>query len=91
LEPSVHPGQQPGGHPSKPIRAIIRDLGRQRGVAMIPIRSPGDGSRRRLAKALAQSGLGQPDVTVRVTGDLPRNPGSDKLRRFVPLPEMACR
>jgi hypothetical protein len=45
----------------------------------------------RLAEALAQSGLGQPDVTVRVTGDLARNPGSDKLRRFVPLPEMACR
>ena len=45
--------------------------------------------RRRLAEALAHSGLGQPDVAVRVTGDLARNPGSDKLRRFVPLAPLA--
>jgi hypothetical protein len=45
--------------------------------------------RRRLAEALAHSELGQPDVAVRVTGDLARNPGSDKLRHFVPLPQMA--
>ncbi len=47
--------------------------------------------RRRLAEALAHSGLVQPDVTVRVTGDLARNPDSGKLRRFVPLAQMARR
>ena len=47
--------------------------------------------RQRLAEALAHSGLGRPDVTVRVTGDLARNPGSDKFRRFVPLAQMTCR
>ena len=47
--------------------------------------------RRRLAEALAHSGLVQPDVTVRVTGDLARNPDTGKLRRFVPLAQMARR
>jgi phenylacetate-coenzyme A ligase PaaK-like adenylate-forming protein len=45
--------------------------------------------RRRLAEALAHSGLSRPDVTVRVTGDLARNAGSGKLRRFVPLSRVA--
>ena len=47
--------------------------------------------RRRLAEALAHRGLSQPDVTIRLTGDLVRNPGSDKLRRFVPLAQMTSR
>jgi phenylacetate-coenzyme A ligase PaaK-like adenylate-forming protein len=45
--------------------------------------------RRQLAAALAHSGLSQPDVTVRVTGDLARNVGSGKLQRFVPLSRVA--
>lgn len=45
--------------------------------------------RRQLAEALAHSGLSRPDVTVRVTGDLARNFGSGKLRRFVPLSRVA--
>jgi phenylacetate-coenzyme A ligase PaaK-like adenylate-forming protein len=45
--------------------------------------------RRRLAEALAHGGLGQPDVTVRIAGDLPRCAGSGKLRRFIPLPLVA--
>jgi phenylacetate-CoA ligase len=45
--------------------------------------------RRRLAEALAQGGLGQPDVTVRLAGDLPRCAGSGKLRRFIPLSRAA--
>jgi phenylacetate-coenzyme A ligase PaaK-like adenylate-forming protein len=45
--------------------------------------------RRRLAEALARGGLSQPDVTVRVTADLPRCAGSGKLRRFVPLSRVA--
>jgi phenylacetate-CoA ligase len=45
--------------------------------------------RRQLAEALAHSGLSRPDVTVRVTGDLARNAGSGKLRRFVPLSRVA--
>jgi phenylacetate-coenzyme A ligase PaaK-like adenylate-forming protein len=45
--------------------------------------------RRQLAGALAHSGLSRPDVTVRVTGDLARNAGSGKLRRFVPLSRVA--
>ena len=45
--------------------------------------------RRRLADALARSGLGQPDVTVRIAGDLARNADSGKLRRFVPLAQTA--
>jgi phenylacetate-CoA ligase len=45
--------------------------------------------RLRLAEALAHSGLRQPDVTVRVTGDLARNPDTGKLRRFIPLAQMA--
>jgi phenylacetate-coenzyme A ligase PaaK-like adenylate-forming protein len=44
--------------------------------------------RRRLAEALARSGLSQPDVTVRLAGDLAVNPGSGKLRRFIPLAQM---
>jgi phenylacetate-CoA ligase len=51
----------------------------------------GEALRRRLAEALARSGLSQPDVTVRLTGDLVRSPGSDKLRRFVPLAQMTSR
>jgi phenylacetate-coenzyme A ligase PaaK-like adenylate-forming protein len=45
--------------------------------------------RRRLAEALARGGLSQPDVTVRVVGDLARNAGSGKLRRFIPLAQTA--
>jgi phenylacetate-CoA ligase len=45
--------------------------------------------RRRLAKALARGGLSQPDVTVRVVGDLARNADSGKLRRFIPLAQTA--
>jgi phenylacetate-coenzyme A ligase PaaK-like adenylate-forming protein len=45
--------------------------------------------RRRLAEALAHGGLGQPDVTVRIAGDLPRCAGSGKLRRFIPLSRVA--
>jgi len=41
--------------------------------------------RRQLAEALAHGGLSQPDVTVRIAGDLPRCAGSGKLRRFIPL------
>jgi hypothetical protein len=46
-------------------------------------------TRSRLALALAHGGLSQPDVTVRLTGDLARNPDTGKLRRFVPLAQMA--
>jgi phenylacetate-coenzyme A ligase PaaK-like adenylate-forming protein len=45
--------------------------------------------RRQLADALAHGGLGQPDVTVRIAGDLPRCAGSGKLRRFIPLSRAA--
>jgi len=45
--------------------------------------------RRRLAEALARGGLSQPDVTVRVVGDLARNQDSGKLRRFIPLAQTA--
>src|SRR5215831_3897394 len=45
--------------------------------------------RRRLAEALARGGLGRPDVTVRLAGDLPRCAGSGKLRRFIPLSRAA--
>jgi phenylacetate-coenzyme A ligase PaaK-like adenylate-forming protein len=48
-----------------------------------------DALRRRLAEALARGGLSQPDVTVRIAGDLPRCAGSGKLRRFVPLSRVA--
>jgi phenylacetate-CoA ligase len=45
--------------------------------------------RHRLADALAYGGIGQPDVTVRIAGDLPRCAGSGKLRRFIPLSRAA--
>ena len=45
--------------------------------------------RHRLADALARGGLGQPDVTVHVVGDLARNEDSGKLRRFIPLARTA--
>ena len=45
--------------------------------------------RRQLAEALAHGGLSQPDVTVRIAGDLPRCAGSGKLRRFIPLSRVA--
>jgi len=45
--------------------------------------------RQRLAEALARGGLSQPDVTVRVVGDLARNADSGKLRRFIPLAQTA--
>ena len=45
--------------------------------------------RRRLAEALAHGGLSQPDVTVRLAGDLARNADSGKLRRFIPLSRVA--
>jgi phenylacetate-CoA ligase len=45
--------------------------------------------RRRLAEALAHGGLSQPDVTVRIAGDLARNADSGKLRRFIPLARVA--
>ena len=48
-----------------------------------------DALRRRLAEALAHGGLGQPDVTVRIAGDLARNADSGKLRRFIPLARVA--
>jgi len=44
---------------------------------------------RRLAEALAHGGLSQPDVTVRIAGDLPRCAGSGKRRRFIPLSRVA--
>ena len=43
----------------------------------------------RLAEALARGGLSQPDVTVRVVGELTLNAGSGKLRRFIPLAQTA--
>jgi phenylacetate-coenzyme A ligase PaaK-like adenylate-forming protein len=43
----------------------------------------------RLAEALADSGLSQPDVTVRIARDLARNRDSGKLRRFIPLTPIA--
>jgi phenylacetate-coenzyme A ligase PaaK-like adenylate-forming protein len=48
-----------------------------------------DALRRRLAEALAHGGLSQPDVTVRIAGDLARNADSGKLRRFIPLAQVA--
>ena len=45
--------------------------------------------RRQLAEALAHGGLSQPDVTVRIAGDLPRCAGSGKRRRFIPLSRVA--
>jgi len=48
-----------------------------------------DALRRRLAEALAHGGLSQPDVTVRIAGDLARNADSGKLRRFIPLARVA--
>src|SRR5215470_5828081 len=45
--------------------------------------------RRQLAEALAHGGLGQPDVTVRIAGDLAPNADSGKLRRFIPLARVA--
>jgi phenylacetate-coenzyme A ligase PaaK-like adenylate-forming protein len=48
-----------------------------------------DALRRRLAEALAHGGLSQPDVTVRIAGDLPRCAGSGKRRRFIPLSRVA--
>jgi len=45
--------------------------------------------RRQLAEALAHGGLSQPDVTVRIAGDLARNADSGKLRRFIPLSPVA--
>jgi len=48
-----------------------------------------DALRCRLAEALAHGGLSQPDVTVRIAGDLARNADSGKLRRFIPLSRVA--
>jgi phenylacetate-coenzyme A ligase PaaK-like adenylate-forming protein len=48
-----------------------------------------DALRHRLSEALAHGGLSQPDVTVRVVGDLALNAGSGKLRRFIPLAQTA--
>jgi phenylacetate-CoA ligase len=45
--------------------------------------------RGRLTEALARGGLSQPDVTVRVVGELALNAGSGKLRRFIPLAQTA--
>ena len=45
--------------------------------------------RRQLVEALARGGLSQPDVTVRIAGDLPRCAGSGKRRRFIPLSRVA--
>lgn len=45
--------------------------------------------RRQLVEALAHGGLSQPDVTVRIAGDLPRCAGSGKRRRFIPLSRVA--
>ena len=45
--------------------------------------------RRQLAEALAHGGLSQPDVTVRIAGDLPRCADSGKRRRFIPLSRVA--
>ena len=38
-----------------------------------------------LAGALAGAGLDSPEVSVEVVTELPRDPRSGKLRRFVPL------
>ena len=38
-----------------------------------------------LAAALAGAGRDSPEVSVQVVADLPRDPDSGKLRRFVPL------
>ncbi len=39
----------------------------------------------------ASAGLSHPDVTVRIAGDLARNPHSGKVQRFVPLGRVSSR
>jgi phenylacetate-CoA ligase len=39
-----------------------------------------------VARAMARAGIEAPEVTVRRVAELPRDPRSGKLRRFVPLP-----
>jgi hypothetical protein len=76
------PGGQAGRSPRPPRHLAILPATTGRGVSSETLHL-------RLAEPLAHSGLGQPDVTVHVTGDLARNPGSDKLPRFVPLAQLA--
>lgn len=47
--------------------------------------------RSQLAAALAGAGLSDPSVTVRIAGDLARNPHSGKVQRFVPLATVSSR
>jgi phenylacetate-CoA ligase len=53
--------------------------------ALAPTGTDVGGLRARLAAGLAAAGLPDPDVTVDIVNELPRDPDSGKLRRFVPL------
>jgi phenylacetate-coenzyme A ligase PaaK-like adenylate-forming protein len=60
----------------------------RRGIAVSALAPTGTdvaALRARLAAALAAAGLPDPEVAVDVVSELPRDPDSGKLRRFVPL------
>src|SRR5258708_10583571 len=56
-------------------------------LAVVPV--DGDRLARHLARALAETGLENPAVTVRIVDHLEQNPEAGKIRRFVPLPALA--
>lgn len=75
------------GHAAEVLDYRVRQL--PRGIA-VSVLAPGGADaqqlRAHLAAALAGAGLPDPEVTVDVVADLPRDARTGKARRFVPLP-----